>query len=84
MKTIKEIKRSLEENLGRTVTVKANGGRRKTIERTGMLEKTYPSVFVVRLDQDQYAFERVSYSYTDLLTKSVEVSLNESSEPKSV
>jgi len=53
--------------------LKANVGRRKTIERSGILEETYPSVFIVKLDEEQHAFKRVSYSYADILTESVEV-----------
>jgi uncharacterized protein Veg len=70
-----EIKRSLEPHVGSKIMLRANGGRRKTIERTGVLEEIYPSVFIVKLDQEQHAFKRVSYSYADILTESVEVML---------
>ena len=70
-----EIRRSLEPHVGQRIMVRANGGRRKTIERTGVLEETYPSVFIVKLDQDQHAFKRVSYSYADILTETVEVTV---------
>ena len=49
----------------------------KTIERCGVLKETYPSVFIVELDQDKHNFERVSYTYTDVLTKNVQVSFEE-------
>jgi len=68
-----EIKASLDAYVGRKIKLKANGGRRKTIERSGVLEETYPSVFIVKLDEDQHSFKRVSYSYADILTESVEV-----------
>ena len=70
-----EIKRSLEAHVGSKIRLRANGGRRKTIERTGVLEEIYPSVFIVKLDQEQHAFKRVSYSYADILTESVEVTV---------
>lgn len=70
-----EIKQSLEPHVGAKIMLKANGGRRKTIERSGVLEETYPSVFIVKLDQEQHAFKRVSYSYADILTESVEVTV---------
>lgn len=72
-KTLLDIKRALDGNLGKRLTLKANGGRRKTIERSGVLAETYPSVFVVELDQEHNAFERVSYSYADVLTSTVEL-----------
>ena len=70
-----EIKRSLEPYVGARILLKANGGRRKTIQRFGILEETFPSVFIVKLDQEQHAFKRVSYSYADILTESVEVTI---------
>ncbi|HZG60912.1 biofilm formation stimulator Veg [Bacillus alveayuensis] len=72
-KTLADIKKALDSNLGRRLTLKANGGRRKTIERCGILAETYPSVFVIELDQEENAFERVSYSYADVLTETVQL-----------
>jgi uncharacterized protein Veg len=74
-----EIKRSMEPHVGQKIMLKANGGRKKTIERSGVLEETYPSVFIVKLDEEQHHFKRVSYSYVDILTEMVEVTVcNES------
>jgi uncharacterized protein Veg len=69
---LNEIKRSLDRHVGEKILLRANGGRRKTIERTGVLEETYPSVFVIKLDQEN-SFKRVSYSYADILTETVEL-----------
>lgn len=79
-KSLLEIKRALDENVGKRIMIKANGGRRKTIERSGLLEGTYPAVFTVKLDQDQYSVERVSYSYTDILTETVQLTLMDEEE----
>ncbi|HLS08111.1 biofilm formation stimulator Veg [Lentibacillus sp.] len=76
-KTLVEIKQGLECHVGQRLRLKANGGRRKTIERCGILAETYPSVFIVELDQDENAFERVSYSYADVLTETVELSFQD-------
>ncbi|MCZ0755775.1 biofilm formation stimulator Veg [Anoxybacillus sp. J5B_2022] len=72
-KTLSDIKKALDSNIGKRLTLKANGGRRKTIERCGILTETYPSVFVIELDQTENAFERVSYSYADVLTETVKL-----------
>ncbi|WP_226038378.1 biofilm formation stimulator Veg [Aquibacillus saliphilus] len=72
-KTLVEIKHGLDGQIGKRLKLKANGGRRKTIERYGTLSETYPSVFTVELDQQENAFERVSYSYADVLTETVEL-----------
>ncbi|WP_096186143.1 biofilm formation stimulator Veg [Evansella halocellulosilytica] len=76
-KTLIEIKRSLDENVGKRITIQANGGRKKMIERSGLLEGTYPAVFTIKLDEDQNTVERVSYSYTDILTETVKLSVCE-------
>lgn len=82
MKTLIEIKQALESHIGKKLTLTANGGRRKTVIRSGILADTYPAVFVVDLDQEENAFERVSYSYADVLTEAVEISFqDESVEP---
>ncbi len=73
VKTLIEIKKGLEDRIGKRIELTANGGRRKTVVRSGVLSETYPAVFVVDLDQEENAFERVSYSYADVLTEAVEI-----------
>lgn len=73
LKTLKEIKLGLEDKIGKRLRLTANGGRRRTVIRSGVLSETYPAVFVVELDQEENAFERVSYSYADVLTEAVEI-----------
>ena len=79
-KTLADIKKSLDLYLGKRLLLKANGGRKKTVERAGILRETYHSVFVIELDQDEHAFERVSYSYADILTEAVEITVYEGTE----
>ena len=67
------IKRKLDGKIGENLTVVAQAGRKKVTRRRGTLKETYPAIFVVDLDQDENAFERVSYSYADLLTKSIQI-----------
>ena len=81
-KSLTDIKQILDSHLGQKLLLKANGGRRKTIERSGVLAETYPSVFVVELDQDENSFERVSYSYADVLTETVELTFTEEASGK--
>lgn len=69
------IKKDIESNVGQRVRLKSNRGRRKIIEREGILEKTYPNIFVVRIDENTDSERRVSYSYTDVLTETVEVTV---------
>ena len=47
------IKRDIENHVGQKVVLKANGGRRKIYVNNGVIEKTYPSIFVIRLENDK-------------------------------
>ncbi|MCC5894279.1 MAG: Veg family protein [Alkalibacterium sp.] len=78
--TLASIKKTLDGQIGREIKLIAQAGRKKTTERKGILTETYPSVFVVELDQDENAVGRVSYSYTDVLTHSVELEFEEEKE----
>ena len=72
-----EIKEGLEGQIGKRLKLTANGGRRRTVIRSGVLSEIYPAVFVVELDKEENAFERVSYSYADVLTEAVEINFLE-------
>jgi uncharacterized protein Veg len=69
--TIASIKKYLEGHIGEKVTLKANGGRKKIFVDSGVLEGVYPSIFVVRLETG--AQRTVTYSYSDILTKTVQL-----------
>ncbi|HPU00758.1 MAG: Veg protein [Firmicutes bacterium] len=71
-----EIRKKLEPHVGERIKLKANRGRRKTFEKEGILESTYPSIFVVRIDEPNY-FQRVSFTYADVLTETVKLSFDE-------
>lgn len=66
------IRRDLEYYVGHRVRIKAARGRKQALEKEGVLENTYPNIFVIRID-DPSSTRRLSYSYTDILTESVEL-----------
>jgi len=68
-----QIKKDIETCIGEKVQLKANKGRKKSFIREGVLENTYPSIFVVKFENEYETTIRVSYSYTDILTKAVEI-----------
>jgi uncharacterized protein Veg len=77
---LERIREDLNECLGTKLRVKANKGRKIVIENTAVLEKTYPHVFVVLVDAKSSPCQRVSYSYVDIITKTVELSHPETDE----
>ena len=70
---LSQIKEQLECHLGQKVMLTAQAGRKRKTERKGILRETYHAVCGVDLDQNENAFERVSYSYADVLTEAVEI-----------
>jgi uncharacterized protein Veg len=71
-RAISDIKKDLESFVGSKIRLKANRGRNRIIEREGILESIYPNIFVVKLDERKIE-RRVSYSYADVLTETVEL-----------
>jgi len=75
--TLLKIRACLQANIGSKVKLTVKKSRNKVLVWEGILESTYPSVFTVRLDGNNLSSyqKRVSHSYSDLLTKSVEITI---------
>ena len=58
------IRESLEKEIGNKVRVTTKEGRKKIVVRRGVIEKTYPSLFVVRLKTEATAKIVVHHSAT--------------------
>ncbi len=76
--TITEIRRNVENCIGQEVVLKTNVGRKKVFVKEGVIEAVYPSVFIVKIDNGLVSERKVSYSYSDILTETVEMTLSES------
>ena len=73
---INKVRRSVGMNIGSKVKIRANRGRHKIDITEGTISKTYPSIFLVEIVNDLDATtQTVSYSYTDFLTKDVQMQL---------
>jgi len=73
LEVVGRIRSDLEGLMGTRMRLKANMGRSKIVEREGILEETHPSLFVVKVDEKRDRTARVSYSYVDVLTGTVEL-----------
>ena len=73
--TLSLIKSNIDSYVGERVVLRANKGRKKISIKEGIIERTYPSIFVVRIDGEipEEIGRTVSYSYSDILTKSIEL-----------
>ena len=67
---IANLKTDILEKIGQKIIVKGSLGRSRAFEKEATIEKAYPNIFVVKYDENN---RNVTYSYTDLLTRTVEV-----------
>lgn len=67
---IANLKTDIGDKLGQKIIVKGSLGRSKFFEKEATLEKAYPNIFVVKYEENN---RNVTYSYTDVLTRTVEV-----------
>ena len=70
---VDEIHQKLLELQGQKIKVKANMGRSRIIERTGVLVNAHPSLFIVEVGGRRGRTARQSYQYVDVLTGTVEL-----------
>ena len=76
------IRKDIERCIGKNVILRANKGRKKTVVREGILEAAYPNLFIVRVNNEYDSSRKVSYTYTDVLTGTVEVTVCSQTQPK--
>ncbi len=67
---ITNLKTDINEMIGQKIIVKGSLGRCKTFEKEATIEKAYPNIFVIKYEEEN---RNVTYSYTDILTRTVEV-----------
>ena len=67
---IANLKTDIIDKVGQKIIVKGSLGRSKAFEKEATIEKAYPNIFVVKYEEND---RNVTYSYTDILTRTVEV-----------
>ena len=67
---ITNLKTDINEMIGQKIIVKGSLGRCKSFEKEATIEKAYPNIFVIKYEEEN---RNVTYSYTDVLTRTVEV-----------
>ncbi len=74
--TLTQIKKNISKYVGEEVIIKADRGRRRSINKEGILDDTYDNIFIVKIKEGEQE-RHLSFSYADLLTDSVELKLKE-------
>ena len=73
---ITNLKTDIDGKVGQKIIVKGSLGRSRTFEKEATIEKAYPNIFIVKYEEND---RNVTYSYTDILTRTVEVQVFETS-----
>ncbi len=73
-----EVKKHMESCIGQEIYIRANLGRNKQVEKVGVIDGVFPNLFVVK---EQDTEHKMSYTYADLLTNSLEITMRETGEP---
>lgn len=69
------IKNEVEENIGRRVILKADKGRKRIVTKRGIIENAFKDVFTIRINNEFDMERTVSYTYTDILTETVTLTI---------
>lgn len=69
---ISTIKQELGNKIGQKIIIRGTLGRNKPFQEEAIIKDTYSSVFLV---EDQEKDTNVSYKYTDVLTKELQISV---------
>lgn len=73
---VNNVRIAVANQMGKKVKIRINRGRHKVDVSEGVISETYPSIFLIKIQESKDMPVRVvSYSYTDLLTKDVELIL---------
>ena len=67
---ISTLKSDINDKIGQKIMVKGSLGRSKEFAKEGTIEKAYSNLFIVNYEEND---RTASYTYTDLLTRAVEV-----------
>ena len=74
--SVGSVRRAVSQHVGSKVRVRSNLGRHKYDVTEGVITETYPCIFLVRVENaEEDSFQTVSYSYTDVITKDVQLTL---------
>lgn len=71
-----KVRNLVNRHIGSKVVVRSNLGRHKIDVTEGVIKETYPSIFLIEVKNEiENTLQTVSYSYTDVLTKDVQITL---------
>ena len=71
------VRKDIQKIIGSKVKLETNKGRHKSVVSRGIVSNVYPSIFTIQLNEGPDPSRKLSFSYTDVLTNAVEITLCE-------
>lgn len=75
MADVSDVRKAVFRHRGSKVVVRANKGRHKYDVNEGIIKEVYPYIFMLEVTNKDDENKMISYSYSDLLTKDVQMTL---------
>ncbi len=75
LKELQMVKSDIEKHIGEEIIIKSNRGRQKIATHKAVIVGAYPNIFTVRTNDDVEFSRDMSFSYADVLTKNVNITL---------
>ena len=74
---ISKVRSSIRQQCGNRVKIQLDRGRNKVDIQEGVIQRAYPSVFTVLVDDEREENhpQLLSFSYTDIITKDIRMKL---------
>ena len=74
---ISRVRASVHQQCGRKVLIQLDRGRNKVDVQEGVIQKAYPSVFTILINdgQEQNPPQLLSFSYSDIITRDIRMKL---------
>jgi len=69
------VRSDIQKIIGSKVKLETNKGRHKSVVNKGVVSNVYPSIFTIQLSEGPDISRKLSFSYTDVLTNTVEITL---------
>ncbi len=69
------VRMDIQKIIGSKVRLETNKGRHKSVVSKGVVANVYPSIFTILLSDGAEPARKLSFSYTDVLTNTVEITL---------
>ena len=76
-KDLNKVRASVLQQCGSKVKIQLDRGRNKVDIQEGVIQKAYPSVFTILIDdeRDENPPQLLSFSYTDIITRDIRMKL---------